>query len=816
MQRLMTGKVTFGSKRNHNYLGNFFLAFSLKRYIFFTILLGIGEGVRAQSPPPPEENRIEIVADESSTLPDNLASLLKESDGKYVYPEPLSCGEILTGFTGKKNDQIIVPIQIEEGIRAFVISMDGQKGDADLYLSYDLTPTLNTFEYRPYVEGVEEEIYLDQPAAGQWWLMIHGYTDFKGVQISVSCIKEEFEDAEEAYLEQQDLELALYYELSILDNTNRTENSALRGQVLNRRGRQAFTSGRFDEALSVWNEWMNLDPDNPSPITLIGDLYLRLDDVEQAVSFYRKSLELQPGQLVLMARLSRILDVQADKPDESRKLLNRFSRLFPKSPVVALAQAGWLIRRRQYDPAIGIIRRIIESDPENLNAMSLLHPLLQTPMQRYENMLNMLKVGRLPGRETSLIFAIREHDLLTRPESWVLMGFLETMAGKASTPDERQLYSSLLPREHISSEDFRFGRMSTNWVSSAEKVWGDGGNFILATATDQTEAFLRLVQSDAMHNAFVEAEIQDSRGFFWIYARRGNGNMIRFGFAESGELYLQVWLNNYLVTNETRMWSRAPGPATLRLAVRGDGAMGYINGKPAFGSPVSIPDEMGLGWWGIAPWSTKPGKALVSVVKISGGPLPVRMVVLPHAELVKKEEGWENKNRSAILNWLDQVSDGVGTLAPEWFTQDLQGDLVPLEGSRNLEMQLLARYHRMKLMPMVRVTSYSNLDLESMLRQAVQDKIDGYTLLVERMPDPKWLAEVEAQVIESGISLQFLSTDRTNQRVLFRELCGTVGTFPGPRRTHMLDLEVIDYDWDTDFEDDDPNVVLLFNGDDNL
>jgi len=775
--------------------------------------------LRSQSPPPPRGTSVHIRPDTAIGLPENLSGLLESGQGVYTYHETMTCGDILTGLTGSENDRIFMPLKISEGTDHTTVRMHGESGDADLYLSYGRKPTLDTYEYRPYVDGVREEIYLDQPASGQWWLMIHGFKDFKGVQISVSCIKGEFENSEEAYLEQQDLELALYYELSVLRNTNRTDNVTLKGQVLNRRGRQAYSAGRFDEALSIWTEWMETDPDNPRPVTLVGDLHLRAGDNDEAFTHYYKSLNMEPGQLSLMARLARLLDVQSDQPLEARLLLNRFSRLFPEAPIVALAQAEWLTRRKRYQEAIEIIRKVIENDPENLTAMSLLHPLLSTPGLRYANMLRMLGVGRLPGRETNLASAIRDNNLLTRPESWVLMDFLDEMAGKAPTLEERDLFSNLLPRDTISVEDFRIGRMSSNWVSSRKDTWNESGNLILQATDDQTEAFLRLVRSDAMHNGFIEAEIEDSRGFFWIYARRGEGNMIRFGFEETGQLYLQIWINNYLVTNETRMWSRMPGPAVLRLELRGDGAMGYINETPMFGSPVSIPDDMGLGWWGIAPWSVKPGRAAVSVLKISGGPLPTRLLILPRATLGLQEDSVHFRQhtdsfgrwgeRDAVMNWLDDAADGVSTIAPEWYVQSGDGHFDLIHSPGSLELRLLARYHRLRLLPMVRIRSQDRLDIESLTRQALEDKVDGFTLVMKRMPHPEWIAKIEAQVVRLGLTLHLIVIDPESEKASFRELCEAVGIFSGPRRIQTLPLKTVRTEWSPSFTRSDPNSIIL-------
>jgi len=552
-------------------------------------------------------------------------------------------------------------------------------------------------------------------------------------------------------------------------------------------------------------------------VSLVGDLYLRAENLDKAIEFYRMSLDIQPGQIGLMSRLARILDVSAGQQEESKKLVNYFSRLFPHSSGVALAQAEWLIRRNRYQEAVAIITKVIEEDPENLNAMSLLHPLLRNQKERYQNMQNMLRIGQMPGREIGLGFAIKENNLLTRPESWVLMDFIYRMAGEAPSQEQRQLYQNLLPRETITVEDFKIGRMSANWISSREEMWGEEGNLLLSADASQTEAFLRLKRSDAMHNGFVEASVDDSRGFFWIYARRGEGNMIRFGFADNGELYLQVWMNSHLVSNQIRVWSRLPGDATLRLELRGDGAVGYINGEPAFSSPVSIPDEMGLGWWGISPWSAKYGTASVTVSKVAGGPLPVRLGLIPERELRERSKPLSSlgsgprKMDGTLTQKLNRFALELSSLAPEWYQQSDRGDIIPLRFAEDQELRLLARYYRMRLLPMLRVRSYRALDIKQVADIALKDRIDGFTLLVDRMPEPEWLKRAEDVVTDSGITLHFILLDPRTGKASFRELCGTVGLFSGPRRVKTLPLVIEKGTGALRYTDEDPNTVIYID-----
>lgn len=739
-----------------------------------------------------------------------------QQDSEFVrtYPEVLSCGQVLNKLEAVKGSRLLIPVEVAENVTRITFTLDGGTGDADLYVKYDAPPDMNAYDYRPFVNGNREEVLVDGPRAGRWYVMIHGYRSFRDVQFSFQCVQTLQEEERPEYVADQDVELALYYELTGADRADPNRNRSLRNRMLNQQGREAFTRGRFEEALELWSEWMRQDPENPRPVALVGDLYLRTENVEEAIRHYRLSLEMQPGQIALMGRLARILDQEADQPAEARALLNNFSRLFPDSSGVALAQAEWLIRRNRYEEALHIIDNVIRVDPENLNAMSLVHPLLRSQKERHENMRNMLRIGQLPGRELSLGWAIRENNLLTRPESWVLMDFIHRMAGEAPTLQQRNLFADLLPREDSTSENFRVGRMSTNWISSREETRGEDGNLVLSADPTQTEAFLRLVRSDAMHNGFVEAEVDDSRGFFWIYARRGQGNMIRFGFDESGQLFLQVWINEYLVSNETKPWSRLPGSATLRLEVRGDGAMASINGEPAFSSPVSIPSEMGLGWWGIAPWSAQYGTAKVTVNQISGGPLPKRLGLIPAERLHNRTRTAASRGSAVSTGLVEEISRLAGelsTLAPEWFQQTEEGELRRMEFGEVLELRLLARYYRMRLLPLARLRSYRDLNLDRVSEVALQNRVDGFTFLVERMPDPEWLQEAEEMVTASGITLHFVLMDTRTGKAAFRELCGTVGIFSGPRRITTLPLLDTGDPGAFSFSDQDPDMVLFMS-----
>lgn len=690
----------------------------------------------------------------------------------------LACGASVTNLFADTNAVLRFTVVVAPETQRFEVRLSGGRGDADVYLRREAPPTAEAFDLRPFVEGSEELARLDLPAAGVWHIAVHAASAFEELTLTVRCRGRAASAAAQEIRSPRDMELALYYELAGVPPREEVWSAELRNQALREEGRAAFTAGDFEKAVRAWTRWQEVDPTNPEPVSLIGDIFLRRGQIDRAIEHYRRSLDIQPGQIGLMVRLARLIDQELKQPVESRNLLNLYSRLFPNNPDVTLAQAEWLLWRRRYDEAGDLIRSVIDNDWENLRARSLIHGLLRTPEERFANMQAMLAVGDQPGMEAMLAQAINDHGLLTRPESWVLMDFVDRLSLEAPYDALRDLAASLLPRETVATEDFRLGRMSRNWISSRELMWNEEGNVVLSADISQSEAYLRLAGSDALHNAFIEAEIDNARGFFWLYARRGEGNMIRFGFDETGLMYQQIWMNGQLRYNESRLWSKPPGLTKLRLEVRADGAYAQVDGRPAFGSPMSIPRDMGLGWWGVAPWSPELGRAAVTVRRVSGGPLPVRIARVSEADL--------NWAEPRLLDRLQRQMRGVQALAPDWYARDESGAPARREGARDLEMRMLARYYRARLMPQLTLADFLAMDPEQVRRVAERDRLDGYTLIADKMPAPRMLAEMEARAIGSDLAFLIVLMEPDGGHAVVHEINPNVGLFPGPRHPRRL------------------------------
>lgn len=61
----------------------------------------------------------------------------------------------------------------------------GGTGDCDLYIRHGSRPTLEEWDYCPYLDGNNESVIITNPAAGDWYIMLHGYQAYSGVTLIV-------------------------------------------------------------------------------------------------------------------------------------------------------------------------------------------------------------------------------------------------------------------------------------------------------------------------------------------------------------------------------------------------------------------------------------------------------------------------------------------------------------------------------------------------------------------------------------------------------------------------------------------------------
>jgi hypothetical protein len=97
---------------------------------------------------------------------------------------PLSNGQSVGG-TLTQGQQNNYSIMVPTGSSQLLVNMTGT-GDADLYVKYGSTPTLNSYDCRPYTSTANETCSVSNPAVGNWYIMINGYSSSSSYTLTAS------------------------------------------------------------------------------------------------------------------------------------------------------------------------------------------------------------------------------------------------------------------------------------------------------------------------------------------------------------------------------------------------------------------------------------------------------------------------------------------------------------------------------------------------------------------------------------------------------------------------------------------------------
>lgn len=104
------------------------------------------------------------------------------------------------------------------------------------------------------------------------------------------------------------------------------------------------------------------------------------------------------------------------------------------------------------------------------------------------------------------------------------------------------------------------------------------------------------------------------------------------------------------------------------------------------------------------------------------------------------------------------------------------------------DLRLMTRFNQIRLLPAVRNAIPSTLDLEELVRFAERERVDGFTLLLARMPDEAWFQRAEQRLLQSDLSMVALRISDQGTADI-REFGPRVSLFAGPRVIRTVLLE---------------------------
>ena len=103
--------------------------------------------------------------------------------GRTTTTASLVNGVPVTNISGASGSQQFWKLAVPAGKTSLTFTISGGTGDSDLYVRFGAKPTTTTFDCRPFINGNNETCTLTNPVAGDWYVMIRGFTAFSGVTL---------------------------------------------------------------------------------------------------------------------------------------------------------------------------------------------------------------------------------------------------------------------------------------------------------------------------------------------------------------------------------------------------------------------------------------------------------------------------------------------------------------------------------------------------------------------------------------------------------------------------------------------------------
>ncbi len=89
----------------------------------------------------------------------------------------------IADISGALGSEKFYKIEVPSGQTSLAFNISGGSGNADLYVRRGAKPTTSTWDYRPYLPGNAESVYISDPQGGTWYVMLAGRQAYTGVTL---------------------------------------------------------------------------------------------------------------------------------------------------------------------------------------------------------------------------------------------------------------------------------------------------------------------------------------------------------------------------------------------------------------------------------------------------------------------------------------------------------------------------------------------------------------------------------------------------------------------------------------------------------
>lgn len=123
--------------------------------------------------------------------------------------------------------------------------------------------------------------------------------------------------------------------------------------------------GNTDGAISTWQQWLNGHPDDARATMLLGTLEQTRGDVNKAMDYFKKALQLDPNQAVAANNLAFLMVQNDQNADVALSYAQTARRLLPNSPDTADTLAWVYYHKGTYALARDLLEDAVKAEPNN-------------------------------------------------------------------------------------------------------------------------------------------------------------------------------------------------------------------------------------------------------------------------------------------------------------------------------------------------------------------------------------------------------------------------------------------------------------------
>lgn len=103
-----------------------------------------------------------------------------------ITTQALTNNAAITSISGAVNSEKHFYIDVPANQSFLTIKIFGGTGDCDLYVKKDGQATLESWQYRPFVDGNNESIIIPNPQAARYYIMLRGYAQYAGLNLQAN------------------------------------------------------------------------------------------------------------------------------------------------------------------------------------------------------------------------------------------------------------------------------------------------------------------------------------------------------------------------------------------------------------------------------------------------------------------------------------------------------------------------------------------------------------------------------------------------------------------------------------------------------